>query len=79
MNRLPNMTIMKKISRDFADKLIRNSDPVQSKIAPGPDQLCVIFDLSNGISLWVIYNYNDLQKNYFIGETHPDISPLADT
>ena len=63
---------MKKITRDFADKLIRNSDPVQSKIAPGPDQLCVIFDLSNGMSLLVKYDYKNLQKKYFISRTNPD-------
>ena len=34
--------------------------------------------LFNERSLGVKYNYKDLQKDYFVGKTHPDNLSLAD-
>jgi len=62
------MPKMKKITREFADQLIQESNPVQSKIDQTPHELCVTFSLLNGMLLLVRYNRKNLNKTYFLKE-----------
>ena len=57
---------MKKISREIADRLIRKSQPVQSKIDQNAHELCVTFNLLNGMLLLVRYNRRNFKKTYFL-------------
>ncbi len=59
---------MKKISREIADRLIRKSKPVQSNIDQNARELCVTFNLLNGMLLLVRYNRRNLKKTYFFKE-----------
>jgi hypothetical protein len=59
---------MKKISREIADRLIRKSNPVQSRIDQNAYELCVTFNLLNGMLLFVRFNRNSLNKTYFLKE-----------
>lgn len=59
---------MKKISREIADRLIRKSKPVQSNIDQNTRELCVTFNLLNGMLLLVRYNRRNLKKTYYIKE-----------
>lgn len=59
---------MKKITREIADRLIRKSKPVQSKIDQTGHELCITFNLINGMLLLVRFNRNSLNKTYFLKE-----------
>jgi hypothetical protein len=58
--------MMKKISREKADRLIKKFIPVQSKIDQSAQELCVTFHLLNGMLLLVRYNRMNLEKTYFL-------------
>ena len=57
---------MKKISREIADRMIQKSHPVRSKIDQEGNELCVTFNLLNGMLLLVRYNGRSLHKTYFL-------------
>jgi hypothetical protein len=57
---------MKKISREIADQLIQKSKPAKSRIEQSGHELCVSFNLTNGMLLLVKYNRNNLRKSYYL-------------
>ena len=62
------MPKMKKITREFADRMIQKSNPVQSKIDQTANDLYITFNLLNGMLLLVRYNRENLNKTYFLKE-----------
>ena len=60
------MPKMKKITREFTDRLIQKSNPVQSKIDQTANDLYITFNLINGMLLLVRYNCKNMEKTYFL-------------
>jgi hypothetical protein len=57
---------MYKINRNQAEELFNNSDVIETKINQSDNNLCLIFDLSSGDHLQMIYKYPNGEKTYFL-------------
>ena len=57
---------MKKITREIADRLVQESKPARSQIEQSGSNINVTFNLTDGKTLSVRYNKENLVKTYFI-------------
>ena len=57
---------MNKINRSQAEEIFNNSELIKTKINQTEDNLCLIFDFSNGEHLQMNYKHPEGNKTYFL-------------
>ncbi len=57
---------MYKINRNRAEEIFNNSELINSKINQTENNLCLIFDFSNGEHLQMNYKYPEGEKTYYL-------------
>lgn len=59
---------MLKINRNQAEEIFNNQNVVDTKINQSQEEICLIFDFSNGEHLQIKYKYPIGEKTYFISK-----------
>ena len=57
---------MHKINRNQAEEIFNKSDVINTQINQNEDNLCLIFDFSNGEHLQMNYKQPEGEKSYFL-------------
>jgi len=57
---------MYKINRNRAEEIFNSSDLIDTKIDQSENNLCLIFDFSNGEHLQMNYKHPEGKKTYFL-------------
>jgi hypothetical protein len=57
---------MLKINRNQAEEIFNKQNVVDTKINQSQEEICLIFDFSNGAHLQMKYTYPNGEKTYFL-------------
>ena len=64
---------MYQVNRNQAEKIFNESNVISTKINQIEDNLCLVFDFSNGGHLQMNYKHPEGEKTYFIFEKDQSI------